>query len=253
MNKISVPNILVLFAGCLVWASCSSTMKLSKEGFHPSTAKGKEIAQKVPDYSSELKTVKGKGRAIISEPNNTDRVTLLFSSNRKKSLVTIRNRLGIEGGKLLTDGDTLLVYNKVDEYARKIPIRGSKLEHINRLASLNILEMINYPLNNENIEQIQENNSHFRLSLSNGAQIFVNKESYLVEEVNQPKGTELPYSKILYGAYTDLNGFTLPRKITIFGVDKKSKIALQLTSLDLNTDIGPLTINLPDDIRIYHQ
>src|SRR5699024_12195840 len=120
------------------------TQKLSKAGFHPSSVSGKASTEKMADYSDDIHALKGKGRAIVSEPGNTERVMLLFSSTRSKSLVTIRNGLGIEGGELLTDGDTLTVYNKVDKYIRKIPIRSGELNSINHLASLNSSDILNY-------------------------------------------------------------------------------------------------------------
>ena len=255
MNNLTTSTLsfILIIACCLVWTSCSSTQQLSKEGFTESETDKASIIQQLPDYSTKLHSLKGKGRAIVSEPNNTERVTLLFSSNRQKSLVTIRNRLGIEGGKLLTDGDTLLAYNKIDKYARKISIRDGKLERINRLASLNILDIINYTVDSTDISQVLENQKHFKLLSTRKAEIFVDKESNRIREVVQPKNSDLPYSKIVYDAYSELNGFILPRRITIFGAEGSSKIALQLTSLELNPDIGALKIDLLDDTRIYHR
>ena len=255
MNNLTTSTLsfILIIACCLVWTSCSSTQQLSKEGFTESETDKASIIQQLPDYSTKLHSLKGKGRAIVSEPNNTERVTLLFSSNRQKSLVTIRNRLGIEGGKLLTDGDTLLAYNKIDKYARKISIRDGELERINRLASLNILDIINYTVDSTDISQVLENQKHFKLLSTRKAEIFVDKESNRIREVVQPKNSDLPYSKIVYDAYSELNGFILPRRITIFGAEGSSKIALQLTSLELNPDIGALKIDLPDDTRIYHR
>lgn len=243
----------VFLLSCAFFASCSTSKELSNEEYRTSSAEGKEIASQIPDYADILNSLKGKGRAIVSEPNNTERVTLLFSSNRAKSLVTIRTGLGIEGGKLLTDGDTLLVYNKVDNYARKIPIRSGNLDQINKLASLNILDIINFTFDAEDIDEVQENETHFKLLLSTGVQVFVDKETYLINEVIQPANTQLPYSKIQYDAYASLKEFKLPRRITIFGAEGQSKIALQVGSIEANPTLDSLTINLPEDTRIYSQ
>lgn len=251
--RLSQCHLLTLLLGCAFLMSCRSSQKLSKEGFQPSSADAKSIVSSLPNYTQELQTLEGKGRAIVSEPGNTERVTLLFSSNRSKSLVTIRNGIGIEGGKLLTDGDTLLVYNKVDNYARKIPVHGGELTRINKLASLNILNMINYTIDTGEVTSIQENETHYKLMLKSGTQIFVNKELRVINEVIQADGTSLPYSRIEYDAYSDLEQFTLPRKIAIFGTEGESKIALQLQSLQLNPSLDPLIINLPEDIRIYYR
>lgn len=238
---------------CLLLASCSSSRELSQDGFTASQKAGSEIVSDIPDYSTKLTSIEGKGRAIVSEPGNTERLTVLFSSNRVKSLVTVRNGIGIEGGQLLTDGDTLLVYNKVDKFAKKIPIRGGNLNRINRLASLNILEMISYSVSNDEIESVSENANLYRLRLSSGAKVDVSQKSGLIRQVIQPPNSNLPYSKITYDAYGDIEGFKLPRRISIFGAEGKSKVALQLTGLELNPELESLTINLPDDIPVYYE
>lgn len=244
---------LVLGCLCLVMFSCSSTQKLIEDNFRPSEANLSQTINQLPNYTDDLQSVEGKGRAIVSEPGNTERVTIQFASNQQKSLVTIRNGLGIEGGQLLTDGDTLLIYNKVDKYARKVPVQGANLDRINRLASLNILDMLNYTVKQEDVEQFLENETLYQLQLKNGAKAYINKNSHTVRQIIQPSSTSLPYSKIEYEAYTSMKGFTLPRRISIFGPEGKSKIALQLTALELNPTLDTLIIELPDDIPIYHE
>lgn len=249
-KRLRLTVIVIFFAGVV---SCSSTKKLAKNGFNKTTESTSEIVDRIPDYQSKLKTLKGEGRAIVSEPGNTERLSLDFASNRSRSMVKVRSGIGVEGGQLLTDGDTLLVYNKVDKYLRKIPIRGGDLDRINRLASLNILDMISYSVNSEEVESVLENASLYQLRLSGGTKIYVDKKSGLVREVIQPPESRLPYSRITYDAYTTVKGFTLPRRISIFGAEKKSKISLQLTDLDLNPKLDTLSINTPDNIPVYHR
>lgn len=241
---------------CLTIMACSGPKELTTDepkGFEPSSVQASEILPSIPDYSSDLQTISGKGRAIVSEPGNTERVTVLFSSNRSKSLVTVRNSIGVEGGKMLTDGDTLLVYNKLDNFARKIPVRGGDLDRINRIASLNILDMINYTIAKSNVESVLENEDLYQLQLSTGTKIYVDKDSYLIRQVIQPPGSKLPYSKITYDGYATVERFKLPRRISIFGVEQKSKLALQLTNLELNPRLDSLMIDIPKDTPIYNK
>jgi hypothetical protein len=239
---------------CLIIIACSGPKELAindLNDFESSSVPASEILSSIPDYSTDLQTINGKGRAIVSEPGNTERVTVLFSSNRNKSLVTVRNNIGVEGGQLLTDGDTLLVYNKLEKFARKIPIRGANLDRINRIASLNILDMINYTTVKSNVKTVLENENLYQLELSTGTKIYVEKDSYLIRQVLQPQNSELPYSKITYDGYATIKGFKLPRRISIFGTEQQSKIALQLTNLELNPTLDSLTIEIPQDTPIY--
>jgi hypothetical protein len=237
----------------LVLAGCAGSSTLTKNGFTASDNQVKDIVSSIPNYSKQLQSIKGKGRAIVSEPGNTERVTILFSSDRQRSLVTVRNGIGVEGGKMLTDGDTLTVYNKLDKFVRKVPIRGGKLDRINRLASLNILDMINYSIAKNSVQTVLENEQLYQLQLSDGTKIFVDKKSRMIQQVTTPQNSNLPYSKITYDAYASMKGFKLPRRISIFGSEEKSKVALQLTGLELNPKLGALTINLPDGIPIYYK
>ena len=238
---------------CLALISCSGSQKLVEDNFRPSQENLSQVINQLPDYSDDLQSVKGKGRAIVSEPGNTERVTIRFASNQQKSLVTIRNGIGIEGGQLLTDGDTLLIYNKVDKYARKLPVQGTSLNRINRLASLNILDMLNYSVKETDITEFLENETLYQLRLRSGSKVYIDKSSHTIRKIIQPSSSNLPYSKIEYDAYTLIEGFTLPRRISIFGPEGDSKVALQLTALELNPKLDVLTIELPDDIPIYYE
>lgn len=256
VKRHSIFGILVIAALYLFSACATSKPEPVATGvnkFKASETTADSIATQIPNYSTSLATVKGKGKAIISEPENSQRATLYFASNRQKSLITAKNSIGIEGGKLLTDGDSLLVYNKVDDYAQIISIRNNDLQRINNLASINLLEILNIPVRAGQIDGVLEHENTYMLRLNSGGQIFVNKKTLLIRQIDQPSTTGLPYSRILYDAYDKVNGLTLPRKITIFSADKSAKINLLIQSLQVNPELDELKIDLPKDIKIYRQ
>ena len=226
---------------------------MNESGFTSTDIPASNITDKLPDYSTTLSTITGKGKAIVSEPGTSDRVTVYFSSNQTKSLVTVKNGIGIEGGKLLTDGDSLLVYNKIDKFARKISIKEGSLDRINNLASLNILDIINYSVDAEEVSKVLENKDLFQLQLKSGATVYVDKDSGLIIKVEQPQSSNLPYSRIEYEAYSEIRGFMLPRRITILSADRKSKVNLLVQSLEINPELAELEIELPDNIKIYYR
>ena len=247
-------SLVILLAGFVT--ACSTVKEVpavEKGNFTSSTTSPDSIMAAIPNYSDNFTTVKGKGKAIVSEPENSERVTLYFSSNRRKSLITIKNSLGIEGGKLLTDGDTLLVYNKVDHYARKIPVQNSNLDNINNLASINILGILNVPVSSGEVDRVLENVSTYLLQLKTGSSIYVNKNNLLIQQIDRPPSSTLPYSQIKYDGYEEVDGLKMPRRITIFSADKSAKIDLLIQSLEINPALGDLNIDLPDDIKIYRQ
>lgn len=239
---------------CLaIVVGCSSTEPLTENDFSPSDKEAEEIVAEIPGYTNQLRTLRGKGKAVVSEPGNTERVSIEFSSNTKKSLVTVKNSLGIEGGQMLTDSDSLFIYNKVDKFARKISIREGNLSRIDNLASLNILEIMSFSVDKEEVTRVLENETHFLLILSTRARVYVDRETYRVKQVQQPRSSRLPYSRILYENYSILEGFQLPRRITIFSADKSSKVDFLVQSLELNPELEPLALNMPDDIKVYYR
>lgn len=212
-----------------------------------------QIVEGIPNYSESLTSISGRGKAIVSEPGTTDRVNVIFSSNHQKSLVTVKNGIGVEGGQILSDGDSLLVYNKIDKFARKVSIRDGELRRINNLASLNILDLLNFNVAAEQIRRVGENEAHYRLQLDSGAQIFVDKDSGYISRVQQARSSGLPYSEIIYEAYSEIEGFMLPRRITIFSADRQSKVNLLVQSLEINPQLDELKIELPENITLYYR
>lgn len=249
-------KIAVLFTVLIGIISACSTVRevpaVEKENFQESQIPIDSVVAALPNYSDTFKTVKGRGKAIVSEPENSEHVTILFSSNREKSLITIKNSIGIEGGQLLTDGDSLLVYNKVDKYARKLSVSGD-LDDINNLATVNILEILNTPVSAKEVQRMWENDEAYLLRLQSGASIFVGKENGLIQQIDQPQEPGIPYSQIKYEGYERIEGLKLPRRITIFSADKSAKVDLLLQSLEINPELGKLEIDLPEDIKIYRR
>lgn len=233
-------------------SACGTSRNLASEDFSPSELTPGELSARVPDYRDSLLTVSGKGRAIVSEPGNTERLTIRFSGNRLKSLLEIRNSLGIKGGRMLSDGDTLFIYNAVDRYARKIPLAGGDLRSIDHLASVNLLELLNYPVEAGSIRRVLASESRLLALLETGGSIYISRENGLVQRVEQPESAGLPYSRIDYEGYTEAEGYTLPRKITIFSSDGTARVAFQVQSVEINPELDSLSIDLPDGIR-YRQ
>lgn len=233
-----------------ILSSCTSTRPITEGDFTRVDISEEEVVSQIPNYSDELDSIKGKGRALVSEPGNSDRVTIDFQANRELSLLTFQNRIGIEGGQMLVDRDSILIYNKLDKIAQKISIYDGRMTSLNELASINILDLLNFKVNAEDVQSIWESNNSYQLRLKNGARVFVNKENGRVQQVDHSRRGPAPYSRIIYESYGELNGFTLPRKITIFSADGDSRVVFLVRSLEVNPGKLNLEMDIPNDITI---
>jgi hypothetical protein len=238
----------ILFA--LFIAACSTSRPITEGEFNRSELAKAEVAGSMNNYEKTLNSVKGKGRALVSEPGNSDRVTIDFEANKTLSLLTIQNRIGIEGGQMLVESDSILIYNRVDKVAQKISINDGRLTSLNELASINILDLLNYKVEPSEIEGVFESNNFILLRLKDDTHVYLDKDALTVQRVDQNKGSDASYSQIKYESYGELEGFILPRKITIFSTDGKSRVVFLIRSLDVNPDNLNLKITIPENIHI---
>jgi hypothetical protein len=239
---------MLIIAGLI--SACTPTRMVTEGDYTRSDVSAEVVVSQIPNYESELSRIKGKGRALVSEPGNSDRATIDFHANRQLSLLTIQNRIGIEGGQMLVDADSILIYNRVDKIAQKISIYDGRMTSLNELASINILDLVNYKVDLEDVQSVWESNNSYQLRLESGAHVFVNKEEGWVQQVEQTRRGRAPYSRIIYESYGELNGFTLPRKITIFSADGDSRVVFLVRSLEVNPDKLDLKMDIPSDIVI---
>lgn len=240
----------IFMLALLLLAACTPSRMVVDPDFSLADVSADSITAGIPDYSGELIAAKGKGRAVVSEPGNSERITVEFESDTLLSLLTIKNRIGIEGGKILVDGDSILIYNKIDKYAQKVSVTDGRLTSLNELASVNLLDLLNFKLNEILQERVFESETHYLLTLQNQGAVLVAKNNGLINEVVQPPSSGLPYSRIIYESYGNAEGYTLPRKITIFSTDGRSKVLLQIRDLQINPDELDLTIKIPEEIPI---
>jgi len=250
MPKRIVLTALMCFVVLMV--SCSSSRELSApEEMELSDESAESIVQDMHDYRKSLKTLEGSGRAIVSEPDNSERVTVQFRSNREESRLSIKNSVGIEGGEIYVDRDSLLVYNKVDKFAEKVSVNKGKQTSVGSLASMNILDLFNFTVDASEVERIYEDSDTFVLLLQDGSYVRIRKESSLVEEVVRHGAEGASIGRIEYDGFADLEGFMMPRRITVYSSDGTSRAVLIVQSLEINTELPDLALTIPEDIPIY--
>lgn len=231
--------------------SCTSSKKLTTdEELYRVDIPLSEVISKIPNYSGELNSAKGKGRAIVSEPGNSDRITIDFDTDTLLSLLTFKNRIGITGGSMLVDADSILIYNKIDKYAEKVSVQNGRMTTLNELASVNLLDLMNFKIEAEDVERILQSDTEYVLGFYNKGIARINKKDGTIRYVEQAHSSGLPYSSLTYESYGTIDGYILPRKITILSADRNSQVVFQIRSLEVNPDNLDLKLVIPDDIKI---
>ena len=223
---------------------------MTNPSFGPSNASINEVLANIPNYSGQIFSAKGKGRAIVSEPGNSDRVTIEFETDSLLSLLTIKNRIGISGSQMLVDQDSILIYYRIDKVAQKVSVHDGRLTSLNELASVNLLDLLNFKIDPDEADQIFESEKFYLIRFKNNATVTLAKENGLVIKVTQNRSSGMPYSRLEYESYAEVKGYTLPRKISILSAEGESKVVFQIRSLDINPASLNLTIDIPKNIPI---
>jgi hypothetical protein len=243
--------IIVLVLALLLFAGCRPTHELIETGELEYADIGiDELTQMVPDYLESLVTLSGNGRALISQPGNSDRVTLDFHSDRDSSLLTFRNRLGIEGGQLLVRDDSVLVYNRIDRVAEKISLKDANLTDVGTLATINLIELFHYPFHDHHITDVFQDHQFYVAITSDDTRITIDRESGLILDLQTHPDAGYPYSRIHYEAYGNYQDFTLPGKITIFSADGEIRVTFLVRQLQTNSDLPDMNISIPEEVPI---
>lgn len=242
-----------VFLILLFMMSCSSSRELAEdENLNEAEISVSELLERVPNYRESLQTISGSGRAFVSEPGNSERVSLEFLSNRNESLITVRTSVGIEGGQIYVDSDSLLVYNRVDKVAEKVPLNQGKLTSVGSIASVNMLDLFNFTFTEPDVDELYETRDEYIAILINNARVVISKETgHVLEVIQAADNQRVPYSRIIYEGYAEIDIFYLPRKITIFSSDGESRATLLVQNLEINEELPELGIELPDDIPVY--
>ncbi|MFU8813068.1 MAG: DUF4292 domain-containing protein [Balneolaceae bacterium] len=233
----------------LLLAGCGSS-GVAVGDLQPATISHSELLERMPNYDGALETVDGSGRALVSEPGSSERVTVEFRSTRDTSLLTIRNSVGISGGQILVEDDSLLIYNAVDRVAQKVSVAQSTLSSVGSIASLNLINLLNFTVTPEEIQTVFEDGSDFVLLLRNEAVVRVGGNGLVKEVIHAPENRRAPYRRIEYEGYAQIEGFQLPRKITILSRDGQSRAVFLVQNLGVNGSLPPLTITIPESVPI---
>lgn len=248
--KSTTPIITLLFT-LLLFAGCRAPLELLETGeLERADISTEALVDMVPDYSDRLQTLSGSGRAFISQPGNSDRVSIDFHSNREVSLVTFRNRLGMEGGQLLVEEDSVLVYNRIDKVAEKISLKDANLTEVGTLATINLVELFHYPIQRSEITDIYQDDQYYVAITEDRTRITIDKNSGFIMDLQTHPDSDAPYSRISYESYESLGDFYLPKKITIFSQDGAIRVTMLVRQIQANQELPELKIQVPDEVPI---
>ncbi|MFU8859949.1 MAG: DUF4292 domain-containing protein [Cyclonatronaceae bacterium] len=245
--RLAVVILLVALAG-----ACSPVKRLAVDtgDFSVSDADPARILAGSPTYGRPISSMEGRVRAQISRPGVSERVAVSFTSDREQTLISIRNNLGIEGGRIYADRDSVLIYDRIEKQAWKTDTANSHELLLNGFSAFNLIDFIDPVLHAEEVETVLEDEKRYKLIFFDGKTVIFNRQNYLIEQIVFSADDPEVFSTFVFENHAGIGGYNLPRTIRIFSQDGRSVIHLVTQSLELNKNNLDFDIDIPSDITI---
>ncbi len=235
----------------LLVSSCKSPGSIVLNGdFTASGRNAQEVLNEMRRPEVSIESLSGRARAQYSGPGSSERSSVIFASDRERTIMIFRNSLGIEGGKLLVETDSVTFYNRVDQFAQKISAGNHDALFSNGFYAVNLLSIINPEFETRRARRVYENDTSWRIVFDNQDIMVFDKQTGDLLQYELYIMNNFAFSTYLFGNYTEISGYRLPRNIQITTKDKRSNIFLTVQSYDVNPSVIDFAMDIPSHIRI---
>lgn len=243
-----------VFVLLVLLAACTPRVVSIEEGdeiFVPSQRNPAEVLEQIRGQQPALHTLGGRGRVQLSTPGNTERSTVVFVSDRSRSLLTFRNSLGIEAGKLLVEPDSVTLYNRIDQYARRVSIAEQDLLLDSGFYAVNMLSVLNPDLEERYPRTLHESADSWRFTFEDHSRMVFSRETGTLTRLEFRVMDPTAFSTFLFANHVETGGFRLPRNVQILSNDRRSNIFLTVQSYDINPPQPQFDLNIPSGVTIF--
>jgi len=248
---------ILALCGMALLTSCAGSKTIATSGsaddpelYGPSRMSAAALVSEMSE--SVVTSIRGRARVQFSAPGNSERGIADFIADRTNMLITLRNNLGIEGGIVLADQDSVLLYYSIDKTAWKLSVDDyESLPDISLRLPLNLMSVLQPVVAIDEIVLIQENDGSYMVDMVDGSILIVDKKTLLPNSIRFKSTVPDRFSEFVYESYARLNGVQLPRRIQAVTTDRKSRIRFDVLDLEVNPSNLQFTLTIPAGIPIY--
>ncbi len=237
---------LVLLAAC----SVTEPLQVDDVAFVPSEVGKEAFFEEYASHNLIPRALSGRASVQVSEPGHTERANVRFRSDRSQSLLLISNNLGIEGGRIYSDPDSVIVYNRIDQVAHKMSHEDAAWFYLNGIGAMNLIRMLHPFTAPDQIGAIFESDDFFLVETQNGERHLLGRDRLVLRRTERLDVHPEAYSTFHFDNHAELDGYHLPRRIRILSYDGNSNIFLVIRALEVNPADLDFDPGVPDNIDI---
>jgi len=251
-HKFSIRTGIILIWGVFAYSCAPKSIALEGD-FVQSSRNASEVLDQIRKPVIPLESITGRARAQYSGPGSSERSGVVFSSDRERTLLIFRNSLGIEGGRLLVEPDSVTLYNRIDQVAQKVSPDNHDVMFENGFYAVNMLNILSPDLQKRVPRRIYENDEAWRITFDDHVSMVFNKDSGDLMQFEFRILSNFAFSTYLFANYIEVDGYRLPRNIQITTNDRRSNIYLIVQSYEVNPPLVDLSLDIPGHVRIDRQ
>ena len=245
----------ICFSGAailLLAISCAprESLELEKGTFEPSGLEKEAFYEEYTGFVQALTSLSGRANVQVSEPDGTERLTIRFRSDRNESLITIRNNLGIEGGRIYSDPDSVIIYNRIEEVAHTMSHTDAARFYLDGITAMNLIRILHPIPDVDVISRILENDEFYLVETRYGERHYFRRTDMALHLTERDTEHPEAYKSFYFENHAEIDGHVLPRRLRILSSDEKSNIFLVIRALEINPEDLVFDPEIPGDIDI---
>jgi hypothetical protein len=245
----SIKNALFLLTVAFLYSCAPKSLTLEGD-FVQSSRNASEVLDQIRMPEIAVQSITGRARAQYSGPGSSERSAVSFASDRDRTLLIFRNSLGIEGGRLLVEPDSVTLYNRIEQTAQRVSSDNHDVMFDNGFYAVNMLSILSPDLKNRVPRRIYENDSAWRITFDDHVSMNFSKETGDLLQFEYRILNNFAFSTYLFANFMEVSGYRFPRNIQITTNDRRSNIYLVIQSYEVNPPILELSLNIPGHVRI---
>lgn len=233
-------------------ASCRPVYVLVDDTDTEFSLSSERITDILPQLQNQARpsVLEGRARVQLSTPQERERVIVTFTADKYQTVLRIRNNLGIEGGRMLIDQDSVLIYDRIESSAWKVSREEGDMFFIQDISAINIMDIL-YPDFSEGFRtRIHESEHSYLLRSQSGKQYIIRKENYQLQKVIFPDDQFLTWTEFIFSDFQDHDMFQYPSRVQILSSDRKSNIFMLIQNIDFEPSNPDFSLGIPDHISV---
>ena len=233
---------LFLTSGCsrLQWSSFDNIEV--GEQFERSNREIAPLIDSVNKHNTSLSRFSGGAKVLVSGPEQSDRVSIEFSSSRDSTFIKVKGSLGVEAAHFWMAGDSLYLHDRLEEEKYRYGINDYTLPFpFIYLRYLRLSDLLSPGLNLQSEIRVWESSDLFLLTNADGQKSYIGKEDYAIRKQFFPELKSWPSLTVEYAGYYTMNGLLIPRKIQLTNKEEKFRLFLLIQKLEPGSVSDSLT------------